>query len=103
MRKTTRWFSRRNDNGSTILELLAAMLVISTLGIGAWHAAGVSLRMADRLRRSLAAGARLLQLDDQLRTYAGRITPPYWAPEELVEISDSSLSVPYLDGAAQKS
>ncbi|MGO9307793.1 MAG: type II secretion system protein J [Spirochaetia bacterium] len=103
MRRITRCFSRRNEGGSTILELLVALLVISALGVGAWHAAGVSLRMAHRLRHSLTAGARLLQLDDALRDLAASVIPPYWAPEQLVEASDTGLTVPYLDGCADRS
>ena len=86
MRRITRWSSRKNEQGSTILEVLVALSILSTLGIGAWHAAGVSLRQAGRLRSSLISGARTLQLDDQLRSKATRIIPPYWAPDEFVEV-----------------
>jgi len=103
MRKVITWFSRENEKGSTILEVLLTLFILSTLGIGAWHAAGVSLRMATRIRHSLMASARLLQLDDHLRSLAGRVLPPYWAPDQVVDISDNTLTAPYLDGIAERS
>jgi hypothetical protein len=81
---------------------MVALFILSTLGIGAWHAAGVSLRQSTRLRSSLMSGARTLQLDDQLRSKVGRIIPPCWAPDQLVQVGENSLKVPYLDGDADK-
>jgi hypothetical protein len=103
MRRTIRSFSRKNERGTTILEILVALLILSSLGIGAWHAAGVTLKMAGRIRSSLTAGARLLQLDDQVRSAARRIRPPFWAPGKLVEVTDTTVTVPYLDGKREKS
>jgi len=83
--------------------VLVALFILSTLGVGAWHALGVSLRMATHLRSSLTAGARLLQLDDQLRGIVGRVIPPFWAPSRIVEVQGDTLTVPYLDRNAEKS
>jgi len=102
MRTNTRFFSRRNERGSTILEVVVALFILSTLGIGAWYAVGVSLRLADRLREKMLANVRLLQLDDRLRGLAGRVYLPYWAPDGIVQTGDGALSVPYLDGDPKK-
>ncbi|MGA2641446.1 MAG: hypothetical protein ABSG21_11175 [Spirochaetia bacterium] len=83
--------------------MLVALFILSTLGVGAWHAMGVSLRMGTHIRSSLTAGARLLQLDDQLRCTVGRVIPPFWAPTQIVEVLGNTLTVPYLDRNAEKS
>lgn len=102
MQRIARWFSRRNEKGSTMIEALVALVILSVLGIGAWHAVSVSMRLAARLQRSLTAGAQLLHLDDTLRECAGRIIPPWWAPEQLAKVTATSLTVPYLDGDDMK-
>jgi hypothetical protein len=102
MRKNTRFFSRGNEGGSTILEVVVAMFILSTLGFGAWHAVGVSLRLAAKFKEEMLTTVRLLQLDDRLRGLAGRVYLPYWAPDGIVQIGDGVLSVPYLDGDVTK-
>jgi len=94
--------SNMNERGSTILEVVAALAVLSALGIGAWHAAGASLRLAARLRATIVADARMLQLDDGLRGLAGRVLLPYWAPDGIVRVAEGQLSVPWLDGDSAK-
>ncbi|MGA2480875.1 MAG: hypothetical protein ABSG63_19185 [Spirochaetia bacterium] len=79
-----------------------ALLVLSALGIGAWHAVGVSLRLAAKMREAMKANVQLLQLDDRLRGLAGRVILPYWAPEKVVRIEAGTMSVPYLDGDPAK-
>ena len=102
MRKNIPFFFRRNESGSTIIEVVVALFILSSLGIGAWHAVGVSLRLAGRLRDGMLANIRLLQLDDRLRGLAGRVYLPYWAPDGIVRMGDDALSVPYLDGDPKK-
>ncbi len=102
MQGTRSLSSRKNENGSTILEVLVALFILSSLGLGAWQAVGVSLRLAARLREAMQEGARLIQLDDRVRELAARIRPPYWAPEGIMEIGDGTVTVPYLDGDSSK-
>jgi len=95
-------FCRRNEQGSTILEVLIALVILTTLGMVTWHAAGVSLRLAGRLHERVRARSRLLQLDDALRGLAGRVCPPYWAPSHLIKTDENTLRVAYLDGDPAK-
>jgi hypothetical protein len=78
--------------------VVVALFILSALGIGAWHAVGVSLRLAARLKDTMLANTRLLQLDDRLRGLAGRIYLPFWAPDGIVQVGNGALNVPYLDG-----
>jgi len=78
------------------------MFILSALGIGAWNAVGVSLRMAARMRDVMLTNIRLLQLDDRLRGLAGRVYLPYWAPDGIIQVGSGALSVPYLDGDPKK-
>lgn len=102
MQGIRRLFSRRNEKGSTILEVLVALFILSSLGIGAWQAVGVSLRLSSRLRDAMLAGSRLIQLDDRIRELAARVLPPYWAPDHIAKIGNGTVSVPYLDGDLSK-
>ena len=71
-------FCRRNEQGSTILEVLIALVILTMLGMATWHAAGVSLRLAGRLHERVRASSRLLQLDDALRPIFRHLLEPYW-------------------------
>ncbi len=102
MRRSRGLFSGGNENGWTILEILVALFVVSSLGICAWQAVGVSLRLSARLQDAMLAGSRLIQLDDRIRGFAARVLPPYWAPDNIVEIRDGTVRVPYLDGDPSK-
>ncbi|HVP19748.1 MAG TPA: hypothetical protein VMU36_12180 [Spirochaetia bacterium] len=103
MQKIRPLSSRTSDGGSTILEVLVALFILSSLGIGAWQAVSVSQRISARIRDAILRGSRLIRLDDQLRGLAARVLPPYWAPDEIVEIGNGTLKVAFLDGEPSKS
>jgi hypothetical protein len=85
-----------------VLEVLAALLILSLLGIGAWNAVSVSLRLVTRIHDKVLASVRLLELDDRIRDLAGRVRAPFWAPDHAAIMADG-VTVPYLDGNPDKS
>ena len=92
MRRSRGLFSGGNENGWTILEILVALFVVSSLGICAWQAVGVFLcGCQPGLQDAMLAGSRLIQLDDRIRGFAARVLPPYWAPDNIVEIRDGTV------------
>ncbi len=98
MPRTTRFSSRGTERGSTLLEVIIAMVVLSLIGVGAWSAAAVSLRAARRTHAGILAGSRLLRLDDRIRDLAGRVLTPYWMPDPEVTLAGGTMSVSGLDG-----
>jgi hypothetical protein len=95
--------SSTTESGSTLLEAIVALTIISILGIGAWNAVGVSIRIAGRIREKAIENVHVLQLDDALRELASRVRAPYWAPEQKVETEAGTARVSNLDGDAEKS
>lgn len=91
------------QDGSTLLEVLAALLIMSILGLGIWSAVSSSLRLTTKIHDSTMASTRILVLDDRLRALAGRIRAPFWVPDFLIEATDSEMHVAYLDGDPSKS
>jgi type II secretory pathway pseudopilin PulG len=92
-----------SERGSTLLEVIIAILILSLIGIGAWSAASVSLRTARRTHDGILTGSRLLALDDRTRDLAGRVLTPYWMADPEVTLDGSKMSVAYLDGDPGKS
>jgi len=103
MLKVTRWPSRENEEGFTLLETLVAMVVLSILGVGVWAAVTVSAQGAAGSRASARAGTQVLQIDDRLRACVGRVRAPWWMPAPAVEESDGGWRIACLDGDPGKS
>jgi type II secretory pathway pseudopilin PulG len=103
MQRIKRYSSGGSERGSTLLEVIVALLVLSLIGIGAWSAASVSLRTARRTHDGILTGSRLLQLDDRTRDLAGRVLTPFWMTDPEVTLDGTKMSVAYLDGDPGKS
>ncbi len=102
MRWIKRCSSARSERGSTLLEVIIGLLILSLIGIGAWNGAAVSLRAAGRYHDAILGGTRILQVDDKVRGLASRIHTPYWMPGHEVMQEGGGMSVAYLDGIREK-
>ncbi len=102
MRRNGTSFFPRNDGGSTLLEVMVALAIISILGVGAWTVVGTAIRISGRINERALENARVLQLDDSLRDFCGRVRPPFWTPGQAVEETEDGLKTAYLDGEAEK-
>jgi hypothetical protein len=91
------------ESGSTFLEVLVALGILSLLGVGAWNAASVSLRLASAVRAKTLESSRLLELDDRLRALASRVRTPYWAAGHGVALAEGECRVAWLDGDPARS
>jgi hypothetical protein len=103
MRKRPSCCSRNSEHGSTILEVMIALAILSALALGAWSAVGASLRLSGRQRERVRESADLLAADDALRGLALRVRPPFWGPPAPTQVGPDELVVPFLDGDPRKS
>jgi prepilin-type N-terminal cleavage/methylation domain-containing protein len=101
MRRNGRFSFKASESGSTLLEVIAAMAILSILGVGAWNAVAVSIRIAGRIHDNAIASARLLTLDDRVRSLMRRVRVPFWAAQT-VETDDGGARVSFLDGDPAK-
>jgi hypothetical protein len=90
----------RGEQGSTLLSVLVAMVVLSLVGICAWSAASTAVRVAGRVRARAMMNARLLLLDRCFREEALRIRPPWWGRIPEIEGGEGDWRIPYREGAA---
>ena len=87
-----------SDQGSTILEILVTVMLLSVLGFALWAGAGGGARLVRQtLRRTLEA-ARTAELDLHLRRAALRVRAPYWSAGSEVEVGPGWLRATWVDG-----
>ena len=89
---------RRNDSGSSVLEVLVTVLVLTALGAALWSGVTVAVRLAQRTLRSSFEAARVVQLDRFLRRAALRVHSPFWLTGPDVESGPDWLRVAWVDG-----
>jgi prepilin-type N-terminal cleavage/methylation domain-containing protein len=102
MRRIRQFFSRANDDGFTLLEVLVGMAILSLLGIGVWSAITVSFRSAERVHASALASAQMLQIDDRLRECAARVRAPWWIGPPAIQAAENTWRIAFLDGTPDK-
>ena len=90
-----------NEQGFTLVEVLVALALLSTLGLFVWAAAASGEKSLRRIVDGIRRYAEILELDAVVRSYAQRVLTPYWLPAPRSEISPGSLSVSYLDGSEE--
>ena len=101
-------FGRRNRNnrdsrwrrGSTLMEVMVALAILSALGFGVWLALSGSHGLLVGVAARSAEIRRILQLDTALRREMERVRPPFWIglPPDAGRGGDRSITLGYLDG-----
>jgi len=88
-----------NEEGFTLVEVLVALALLSTLGLFVWAASASGEKSLRRIADGVRRSAEILELDAVVRSYAQRVLTPYWLQAPRLELSPGSLSVSYLDGS----
>ena len=86
------------DQGSSVLEVLVTVLLLSALGFALWSGVSADVRLARRALRDTLAAARTVQLDRVLRQAALRVRTPFWEAGPIGETGPGWLRVSWLDG-----
>lgn len=90
----------RGDSGSTFVEVLAALAVLSVIGAVLWFSGGTAADGLQRAVRVRRVAVETLRFQRSLSRYAERVRPPYWMGEcfaEGIDGLDQQIRVAYLD------
>ena len=102
MRRGGGWCSRRyrvpTDEGSTVMEVLVTVLLLSVLGLALVSGVGAGVRLVRRTLRDTLVVAKLAQVDRRLREAALRVRTPYWEAGPDAESGPGWLRVAWVDG-----
>jgi prepilin-type N-terminal cleavage/methylation domain-containing protein len=87
-----------SSSGFTFLEVLVTLFLVALLA--AILAAGLRgvQNVVSRITTSASGSARLVQLDQALRTYAAAVRIPFWERNSLITQDQGILRIPFLDG-----
>lgn len=94
---------KNNEAGSTTIEALVALLILSIAGAALVAGSSGGIAAAVRAQRAAKNATTVLRLDDTVRRAALRVRLPYWdrsAASALAASGAGSLSVPWFDGVA---
>ncbi len=96
--KSSRYSRPESEEGFTLVEVLVALVLLSTLSLVVWAASFTGGRTLSKISAGISHNVELLEIDSAVRSYAQRVTLPYWLAGAKAESSDGGLSLPYLDG-----
>jgi prepilin-type N-terminal cleavage/methylation domain-containing protein len=93
----------KSDDGFTLLEIMAGLVVISLIGVVVWQGVSHTGRLFEKVSSSLFSTIRTVQMDQYLREETAKIKAPFWIAEFRVQENEGlALSIPYLEGDADR-
>lgn len=94
---------KRDETGSTALEALIAIAVISIAGIALVAGSRNGLAAIAKAESAATDSSKILRIDDALRAAASEVRIPYWARGVELTTDGRTVSVPWYGGhAAEK-
>jgi prepilin-type N-terminal cleavage/methylation domain-containing protein len=90
------------ESGFTIVEVLAALTIISLCGLLVAGFVPAAIRLGGQVRRDLSAARNLLRLDGEIRSLTAAVATPYWERRPTLEADASGLSIPWYGGRADQ-
>ncbi len=88
----------RSEDGSTTLEVIAALAILAVIGAASYSVTVAGLHASEPTRRAASYASRLVQTDDALRRFVGRIRIPYWVRDVTLETGNGVYRLPYYEG-----
>ena len=93
----------RNDDGFTLLEMMVGLVILSLIGVVLWQGISHTGRLFEKISSGLFSTIRTVQMDQYLREETAKIKAPFWMEDLQIQENDGrSLSIPYLDGDADR-
>ena len=87
-----------NETGSTTIEALVALFILSIAGAALVAGARGGIASAAGAQRAAKSSISILRLDDAVRRAANRVRIPYWGYSVPVVDEGQTLSIPWYDG-----
>lgn len=87
-----------HEEGSTALEALIAIAVISIAAVALVAGARNGLSVITKAESSARDSAKVLRIDDALRSAASRVRVPYWARGTELESDGQQVTIPWYEG-----
>lgn len=87
-----------NDRGSSVLEALVTVLLLSALGLALWSGVSAGVRLGNRVLRDTVQAARMVRFDRLIRQEARRVRTPFWEAGPVEDTGPGWLRVSWVDG-----
>ena len=95
-------YIKKSDNGFTFVEVLAAVIILTVLGVVIWQGFLSALTGIDGIGVEITECTKILQIDDTVREAASRIIVPFWLNTAPVEKEINLMRIPYIDSCSDK-
>jgi hypothetical protein len=93
---------KKKSDGTTLIEVLVAVAVISVIGFAVWIGFSTTILMIKKIPTVVDGTISLIQYDVSLRKQLNRVKVPFWVYEYKAEEDSRSVQFPYCDGIATK-
>ncbi|MBN2443103.1 MAG: prepilin-type N-terminal cleavage/methylation domain-containing protein [Spirochaetales bacterium] len=90
------------EDGSTFIELLVAITIMSILGVTMWMGFATTVHLIRTVPESTRLIQEFIALDSVLREYMSRVRLPFWQPELDFYTDSSSAQFPFYEGVENK-
>ena len=90
---------RKNDSGFTYLEILVALSVLVLVVFVVFRGFSGASRLIEKTNSVSGETARVLQMNESVRKYIGKVRIPFWENDPYLEPTGIGVLVlPFLDG-----
>jgi type II secretory pathway pseudopilin PulG len=87
-----------NEAGSTTIEVLVALIILSIAGAALIAGSRSGISAAAGAQRAAVSSISILRLDDAVRRAALRVRIPYWDRSVKIVDEGQTLAIPWFDG-----
>jgi prepilin-type N-terminal cleavage/methylation domain-containing protein len=94
--------SKKPEDGFTFMEVIAAMAIMSILGVTVWMGFAAAVNLIQSVPVSVELVQSYMVLDTIVREYISRVKPPFWQPELDYYMDSTSVIYPFYEGVEEQ-